>query len=132
MLLTLDGALPRVTMELMRHSDMKLTTKTYTDAGMLPTGETVRNLPSLVDESPLKKGTEKWTNFLVPAGHLVSQPVTNENGGNDLENGLNTGFRHEGSPSVTVSQGLENGARCRVRTCDFLRVKQAVNIYNLL
>jgi len=34
--LTLSGAAPRVVMELMRHSDIKLTMKIYTDAGKLP------------------------------------------------------------------------------------------------
>ena len=37
-------------MELMRHSDRKLTDKIYTDVNLLPLGETVRNLP---DEAPL-------------------------------------------------------------------------------
>jgi hypothetical protein len=32
---------------IMRHSDIKLMTKTYTDAGLLPLAETVINLPSL-------------------------------------------------------------------------------------
>ena len=46
-LLTLADLMPRVVMELMRHSDMKLTTKTYTDAGMLPTDAAIAKLPSL-------------------------------------------------------------------------------------
>ena len=37
-------------MELMRHSDRKLTDKIYTDSNLLPLGEVVRNLP---DEGPL-------------------------------------------------------------------------------
>ena len=37
-------------MELMRHSDRKLTDKIYTDSNLLPTGEVIRNLP---DEEPL-------------------------------------------------------------------------------
>ena len=37
-------------MELMRHSDRKLTDKIYTDVNLLPLGETVRNLPA---EEPL-------------------------------------------------------------------------------
>ena len=37
-------------MELMRHSDRKLTDKIYTDSNLLPTGEEIRNLP---DEEPL-------------------------------------------------------------------------------
>ena len=32
-------------MELMRHSDRKLTDKIYTDSNLLPLGEVVRNLP---------------------------------------------------------------------------------------
>ena len=37
-------------MELMRHSDRKLTDKIYTDSNLLPVGEVIRNLP---DEEPL-------------------------------------------------------------------------------
>ncbi len=44
-MLTLAGVSPRTVMELMRYSDMKLTAKTYTDAGMLPVCETVDLLP---------------------------------------------------------------------------------------
>ena len=44
--LQLNGALPRVTMELMRHSDMRLTMKTYTDSALLPVAEAVNALPS--------------------------------------------------------------------------------------
>jgi integrase len=51
--LQLNGALPRVTMELMRHSDMRLTMKNYTDATLLPTAEAVNALPSY-----LPKGVE--------------------------------------------------------------------------
>lgn len=127
MLLTLDGALPRVTMELMRHSDMKLTTKTYTDAGMLPTGETVRNLPSLdMGDNLLGKWTQKGTTDLVPTSHFLSRSVTHGSASNEPEKGINTGLRHDESYTVTVSHESENGARCRVRTCDFLRVKQAL------
>ena len=44
-LLTLASRSQRTVMELMRHSDMKLTAKTYTDANMLPVSETVDLLP---------------------------------------------------------------------------------------
>ena len=39
-------------MELMRHSDRKLTDKIYTDSNLLPLGEVVRNLPD--DENLIK------------------------------------------------------------------------------
>jgi integrase len=43
--LTLAGTAPRVVMELMRHSDIKLTMRIYTDAGQLPLAEAVSKLP---------------------------------------------------------------------------------------
>lgn len=46
--LTLSGAAPRVVMELMRHSDIKLTMKIYTDAGKLPLADAVAKLPEVV------------------------------------------------------------------------------------
>jgi hypothetical protein len=45
-----QGVNSRMAMELMRHSDRKLTDKIYTDVNLLPLGETVRNLPA---EEPL-------------------------------------------------------------------------------
>ena len=45
-----QGVNSRMAMELMRHSDRKLTDKIYTDVNLLPLGETVRNL---LDEGPL-------------------------------------------------------------------------------
>jgi hypothetical protein len=47
--LALAGTPPRVAMEIMRHSDMRLTSKTYTDAGLLPVWDNVANLPSFTD-----------------------------------------------------------------------------------
>jgi hypothetical protein len=44
--LALAGTPPRVAMEIMRHSDMRLTAKTYTDAGLLAVWDKVANLPS--------------------------------------------------------------------------------------
>jgi integrase len=39
------GVAPRVAMDVMRHSDMRLTAKTYTDAGLLPIADAVDRLP---------------------------------------------------------------------------------------
>jgi integrase len=47
--LALVGTSPRVAMEIMRHSDMRLTAKTYTDAGLLAVWDKVANLPSFTD-----------------------------------------------------------------------------------
>ena len=53
--LTLSGAAPRVVMELMRHSDIKLTMKIYTDAGQLPLADAVCRLPMLSAVLPSQK-----------------------------------------------------------------------------
>lgn len=49
--LAIAGVQPRVAMEVMRHSDMRLTQKVYTDASLLPTLAAVSSLPSLVNEA---------------------------------------------------------------------------------
>ena len=56
-------------MELMRHSDRKLTDKIYTDSNLLPTGEVVRNLPD--DENLIKI----LTNISGKSGQNGSNPV---------------------------------------------------------
>ena len=61
----------RVAMELMRHSDRKLTDKIYTDSNLLPLGEVVRNLP---DEENLIK---ILTNISGKSGQSGSNSVKN-------------------------------------------------------
>jgi len=55
-------------MELMRHSDAKLTTKIYTDAGMLPIWDAVGALPMFND-------TQIDTQKLVKSSQTPSTPV---------------------------------------------------------
>ena len=57
--LALAGTAPRVAMEIMRHSDMRLTSKTYTDTGLLPVSDAVSKLPSFAG----KRLTNRLTNF---------------------------------------------------------------------
>lgn len=45
-MLSVAGVTPRVAMELMRHSDLKLTMRHYTDAAQLPLASDVQRLPS--------------------------------------------------------------------------------------
>lgn len=45
-LLAMSGVAPRVAMEMMRHSDMKLTMSVYTDADQLPIAQETARLPS--------------------------------------------------------------------------------------
>jgi hypothetical protein len=44
--LSVSGARPPVAMELMRHSDLKLTMKIYTDASQLLPADSIERLPS--------------------------------------------------------------------------------------
>jgi hypothetical protein len=62
--LALAGTPPRVAIEIMRHSDMRLTAKTYTDAGLLAVWDKVANLPSfttghLVKDSQIDSHSSK-------------------------------------------------------------------------
>tara|TARA_Y100000589_G_scaffold133739_1_gene127756 strand:- start:811 stop:2157 length:1347 start_codon:yes stop_codon:yes gene_type:complete len=52
------GVAPRVAMEIMRHSDMRLTMKIYTDEGMLPTAPAFAGLPQYMDMLELDKSEE--------------------------------------------------------------------------
>lgn len=47
------GVSPRVAMEFMRHSDMRLTAKTYTDVSGLPTAAAAARLPRYADSVPI-------------------------------------------------------------------------------
>jgi len=123
MRLTLNGVSPRVTMEAMRHSDMKLTAKTYTDAGMLPTRDAICSLPPLLSNGNC---TPQRTPDLGASGHSVSPADTSSETVDDAGTRMDTGFRHDSAQPGTMSHETGDGARCRVRTCDFLRVKQAL------
>lgn len=46
-MLAQGGTAPRVTMEVMRHTDMRLTMNVYTDPGLLATADAVESLPDL-------------------------------------------------------------------------------------
>ncbi len=78
-MLTLAGVSQRVVMELMRHSDMRLTAKVYTDAGTLPTGDAV---------------------ILVASGLSVSRPVQVFETANVAETVINRGFEADFSSAA--------------------------------
>lgn len=109
--LAVSGVSPRVAMELMRHSEMRLTTKTYTDVSLLPVAAAVQSLPSLMglDSSP---DSQK----LRPDGHSLSQGVTSA-----LVAGTAQPVEVEGispclTPAVTGCHNEENGSGGRART----------------
>ena len=69
------GVSARVCMEVMRHSEMRLTAKIYTDAGGLPTADAINKMPSLFSDNNL---TQDLTHALVFKGQNVSRAVTAE------------------------------------------------------
>lgn len=77
--LSVAGVAPRVAMELMRHSDIRLTMKVYTDPARLPLAEAVASLPAF---NPWRAqilgthlGTQTGTQTAVAGGQSESQAV---------------------------------------------------------
>ena len=69
--LALAGTPPRVAMEIMRRSDMRLTAKTYTDAGLLAVWDKVANLPSFSTGHPVKDSQIDSQNSQIDSQNLV-------------------------------------------------------------
>ena len=59
-------------MEAMRHSDIRLTTKTYTDTGLLPVSDAVAKLPFFLG-SP-EKDSQIDSQTFVPGGSSLVHP----------------------------------------------------------
>ena len=107
------GVSPRETMELARHSDMRLTMKTYTDAAALPLMATVRRLPAFDAKFD---DTQRDTQTLVASGQFVSPSVT---GLKPIKVGKTVGnidANHEASPAVTSGHENEIGGEGGIRT----------------
>jgi len=115
-ILTLNGKPQREIMELMRHSDMRLTAKVYTDAGQLPLAQTVASLPGLAG---LKvPGQNAWQESVQDRQNMARDVQVNT--------GVDSAHNVDFEPFVTECRDVANGAdgaRCRVRTCDPCRVK---------
>ncbi len=102
--LTLAGVMPRVVMELMRHSDLKLTMKTYTDATQLPVADAVGHLPWYGQNNPLP---QLLPQELVPPGQALSQSVIRNDKSEAHITPVNKGESHDLAYAVTRSH--ENG-----------------------
>ena len=84
-LLAASGVAPRVAMELMRHSDMKLTINVYTDVTQLPIAQETALLPALsllaketqTEAVSLEKETRGDTNRRTNRGLFRSRAVAN-------------------------------------------------------
>ncbi len=67
------GVSPREAMELARHSDMRLTMKTYTDTAALPLAATVRGLPAFDDSHHRLTNFSRRRSIRVTVGHRVER-----------------------------------------------------------
>ncbi len=72
-MLSASGVSPRVAMELMRHSDLKLTMKTYTDTAQLPLVQEAARLPSfgVAGVEPVRRSRKRGPRAVVVDGVLV-------------------------------------------------------------
>ncbi|MGD9693590.1 MAG: tyrosine-type recombinase/integrase [Phycisphaerales bacterium] len=104
------GVPVRAAMELMRHSDIRLTANVYTDAGRLPVVESVRSLPSLLtDDSPIDSLGDAPA--ALPSGPCQAQTDKAASTGGSAENAENKALRR--ARTRTVASGPEhqkNGA----------------------
>jgi integrase len=95
---------PRVAMELARHSDMRLTMKTYTDVGQLPLREVMDSLPGFSSDSRIDSRN------LGPTFQTVSPPVTETRELKTEKINANKGESHDLTTAVSVCHSeLENG-----------------------
>ncbi|MGH7990550.1 MAG: tyrosine-type recombinase/integrase, partial [Limisphaerales bacterium] len=108
------GVSPREAMELARHSDMRLTMKTYTDVAQLPLAATVRKLPSIgdshIDSQNLVAGSPTVSPTVIGLESIkVGKTIGNIDG------------NHGASSIVTFSHESENGGERGIRTPDSFR-----------
>lgn len=105
--LALAGTAPRVAMEIMRHSDMRLTSKTYTDTGLLPVSDAVSKLPSFAGDSQIDSQT------LPRASHVLSIPVINSTNGSKRK--VSEHQELTGVVSSPVTTGQESEKWCAIQ-----------------
>jgi integrase len=107
------GTAPRVAMEIMRHRDMRLTAKTYTDTGLLPIADAVLKLPSLtgkksedsqIDSQNLFREGQDLSSTDTP---LLEIPL--------LDLSANQQVGHENEIPVTTVQENEESGPYRIR-----------------
>jgi integrase len=96
-----NGVAQRFAMKLMRHSDIKLTAKVYTDETQLPIYDAIKNLPRL-DAVP--EYTQRCAQISGGRGQNVSQPVATNDRGDSNKSLENKGFCRGLSQSDAVGE----------------------------
>ena len=98
--------------------------KTYTDAGLLPLADAVTRLPSFTDSYTVDSQIDSQSLSL--PSHALSVPVTNKTNDDTSQAFDKESLVASCQCLSRLVRKLRDRARCRVRTCDFLRVKQAL------
>ncbi len=114
-MLTLAGVGQRTVMELMRHSDMRLTAKTYTDANMLPVSDAVALLSAFAAK---QQDPQIDPQISAAESRAMSAPVAINGSKPKLLTVGDQMFDLLETASVSNSPEVAENARCRVRTCD--------------
>ncbi len=106
-MLSASGVSPRVAMELMRHSDLKLTMKTYTDTAQLPLVQEAARLPSfgVAGVEPVQRSRKRGPRAVVVDGVLVMREA-----GVGAKDGREEGGEEGGPTAAAVTEPLA-GAR---------------------
>lgn len=95
---------PRLAMEMMRHSDIRLTMKTYTDADCLPLQQVLSALPKFLpaSENAVAMNTQIDTQTPDASGQTLSSPVADGGGEFLSEVPQNQGLLHNLTPADTL------------------------------
>ena len=119
-MLAVSGAPLRVGMELMRHSESRLTEKVYTDASHLPLQPALDALPSL---NVPEISTPQRTPAGVFSGHSESSPVTTRHESPISQVVAHDTSRHEKAPSVRTGRlvKMERAKRLELSTSTLAR-----------
>jgi len=113
------GVPQRTAMELMRHSDARLTNFTYTDSSLLGTAEALQGLPTLLP-------SQIASQISGAAGQTVAEADTAAKETKPDKPPANIDRSRTMARRDAERRKRENGARCRVRTCDPFRVKEVL------
>jgi len=98
------GVSPRVAQALMRHSDIKLTMKNYTDANLLPTASAVQSLPDLTAKvTPI--GDPNYST----SGGIGCPEQSEKEEGQTFETPFNKGAEDPSCPLVTQGERVCRG-----------------------
>jgi integrase len=114
-LLAVVGIAERVRMELNRHSDLRLTAHTYTDASMLPLSGAIGMLPVLMDGGA---DSQIDSQRIVPESPKLSPAVSTKPGNVNLLPAANEVVSPSKGISVPESPKAIKSAPCRNRTCN--------------